>query len=476
MGQNKIKTIIISVVIILLVGCSVFGVILASGLGIALFRPFRTETGEDVVSTQVVINTNVAPSSTPGPMITEDRTPIPTQELPADLTEMLTDIETQVMRLRGLSTSQNVVRTLISMDELEDIVANDFFSEYSDEDARKDTLALSLLGLIPEGFDLKSLYTELYSEQIAGFYDDETKQIYVVQGVGFGGSEKLTYSHEFTHVLQDQTYDFENGLGYNDDMCEADSEKCAAIQSLIEGDASLTEILWFQTYATQEDYDDLLEMFNNLETPVLDSAPEYITADLYFPYEKGLAFVQYLYEEGGYPAVDGAYQDSPLSTEQILHPERYPSDIPTSVTLPDFGVALGGDWVLFDQNVMGEWYTFLILNKAFEKEFQLSEGTALAASEGWGGDAYAFYLNESTDDVVFILDSVWDTSGDAEEFGEGFIQYADLRWGESENQIMDLPAWEGSVGISVFLIEGDRTLWVMAPSEDLISQILSELR
>jgi len=42
----------------------------------------------------------------------------------------------------------------------------------------------------------------------------------------------------FTHVLQDQAYRLSEGLGLNDEACEADSEKCAATQALIEGDAT----------------------------------------------------------------------------------------------------------------------------------------------------------------------------------------------------------------------------------------------
>jgi hypothetical protein len=72
-------------------------------------------------------------------------------------------------------------------------------------------LILSLLGLLPPDFDLKNFYNQLYSEQIAGFYDSETGEIYVVKGETFGISEKMTYAHEFTHVLQDQTFGFEEG-------------------------------------------------------------------------------------------------------------------------------------------------------------------------------------------------------------------------------------------------------------------------
>jgi hypothetical protein len=476
MESKKARTIIWSCVVILIVACIVLAVLIASGIGISLIRPFRISTEVGEVSTDSAVSTVPAYTPTGRTEDPETVTPEPTITLPADLAENLTDIESQVMRLRGLSTSQPVVRTLITMQELEDIVANDFFSEYTDEDARQDSVALSVIGLIPEGFDLKRLYTDLYSEQIAGFYDDETKEIYVVQGADFGGSEKLTYAHEFTHVLQDQVYDFENGLGYNEETCEIDSEKCAGLQSLIEGDASLTEILWFQTYATREDYDDLMEMFNNLESPVLDSAPAAIAADLYFPYEKGFAFVQTLYDEGGFAAVDDAFKDPPLSTEQILHPERYQTDEPQQVALPDLDTVLGDGWRLFDQNVMGEWYLFLILNKAYQEDVRLSEREAQEASEGWGGDAYAFYLNEDTDEVVFILDIVWDSSADADEFEDAFISYANLRWGVSPAQIMESPSWSGSQGISVLMRDGNRTLWVMAPSYEVLNPLLTAVQ
>ena len=38
---------------------------------------------------------------------------------------------------------------------------------------------------MPPDFDLKQWYTDLYSEQIAGYYDDEIKTMFVVQETGF---------------------------------------------------------------------------------------------------------------------------------------------------------------------------------------------------------------------------------------------------------------------------------------------------
>lgn len=457
MQQKRTKNIIISCAVILVVACLIIGVIGLGGLGVALVWPFS--------------RTAVTETQTPAPQVATFES-TPESELPGEVIRSMQSIESQVSRLRGLFATDSIAWELISEQELEEIVRNDFFADYTDEDAIRDSKILAVLGLLPEGFDLKTFYNDLYSEQIAGFYDDEIKAMYIVQGEGFGGYEKMTYAHEYTHFLQDQNYDLENGLQLNDEACEADSERCAAVTALIEGDATLSELLWFQNYATQEDYDDLMKVFDSYESPVLNSAPPYMAADLYFPYEKGQVFVELLYNQGGYAAVDEVFANLPVSTEQIMHPERYPDDTPMAVEMPDLTEVLGGDWYLYDQNVMGEWYTYLILNQAYQTDYQLPQETAATAAEGWGGDAYAFYLNPDTDEVVFVMDTVWDTTRDADEFANAFIEYAGLRWNLGAT---DFRSWTGHHGTVIFWQDGNRTVWVIAPTQDMATAVVSEL-
>jgi hypothetical protein len=461
-SKKTTKNVLISCAVILVVACLCLGVLALTGVGVSMIWPLRVGESETPV-----------PSVETEPAETMEEAE---EDFPAALLDAVEQIESQVSELRGLDPTETFDRELISETDLEEIVAEDFFADYTDEDARMDVLVLSTLGLLPPDFNLKQLYTDLYSEQIAGFYDDEVKTMYVVQGTGFGGSEKLTYAHEFTHVLQDQVWGFDDGLDMSEEACEADSERCAAIQALVEGDASTLEILWFQTYATRQDYEDLMQTFDEYESPVLDSAPPYMASDLYFPYEKGQAFVQVLFDDGGFDRVDEAFEDLPVSTEQILHPERYPGDQPIPVFLPDLTEILGTDWSLYDQNVMGEWYTYLILNQAYEEDLRLSESFASTAAEGWGGDAYAFYINEETGGVVFVLDSTWDTSDDAVEFSDAFQSYADARWTMDEGDTGDVLAWRDD-GTSVsFFMDGSRTVWVMAPEAMLADAVMNTLR
>jgi hypothetical protein len=469
MDSKNTKNLLLSCAVIVLVTCVCLGLILAAGVGLTIWRPIDFRPEQE--TTPPPSTTHEEPVATLTPEVD-----LPEEELPEDIADIVTEIEAQVSQIRGLTLQMPVPRSLISPEALEDIVVNEFFADYSDEDARQDVLVLSLLGLLPADFDLKNFYNDLYSEQISGFYDGETGEIYILKGTTFGGSEKLTYAHEFTHVLQDQTFGFDEGLNYNEEACEEDSERCAAIQSLIEGDASLTEILWFQTYATREDYKDIVKTFEDYASPVLDSAPPYMALDLYFPYEKGFTFVESLYTEGGFDAVNAAFENPPLSTEHILHPERYPWDVPVKISVPNLEETLGPGWMLFDQNVMGEWYTYLILSQAYEEAFRINDGQAKAAAEGWGGDAYTIYLNENTDQVVFILDMVWDSTDDADEFIAALTQYADQRWDVADRQLAGQPTWQGSEGTVVLTQTGDRSLWIITPTDVLAEKLLLELQ
>ena len=306
---------------------------------------------------------------------------------------------------------------------------------------------------------------DLYSEQIAGFYDDETKEMYVIQGESFLGPERLTYAHEYVHALQDQNYDFENGLGYNDENCEADSERCAAISVLIEGDASTLEMEWFTSYGTHEDGQEINDFYATFDSPIFDGSPEFIQSDLIFPYSQGADFVESLLDKGGWEAVDAAYANLPVSTEQILHPERYPDDLPQTVSLPDLSSTLGAGWIEIDQGVLGEWYTFLILAYGHSASFQLSESQARQAAQGWGGDHYVVFYQPETSALALVVQMVWDTSKDATEFGSTFEKYGDKRFGAGQEQPLGRTWADGDL-YSEIITQDDLTTWIIAPDAE----------
>jgi len=438
---------------------------------------------EDPLSDDVPISTepdpnlgeDVEPKDTTEPAPTEDTekpesdASIPSSpgtDIDPEISGQMDEIQMQVILERGLKPSEAVNRGIYTPEQLGARVTQDFEEDYSPEEAKIDAVVLSSFGLLNPDFDLYTFYIDLLSEQVAGFYDQETKEMVVVQGNNFGGPERLTYAHEYTHALQDQNYDIENGLNYNEDACETETERCAAIQALVEGDASLTELNWFFAHGTPDDQAEIMEFYNNLDTPIFDSAPEFITLDFTFPYQYGYTFVEHLYDIGGWGTVDRAYDEIPLSTEQIIHPERYPDDKPIEVQLPELSDVLGAEWEELDRGTMGEWYTYLILAKGLDQDARLSESEAENAAEGWGGDAYVVYQPDEVGNIVMVLHTTWDTSEDADEYADAFRDYANARFSTSSTD-----TWQGEDGVHSFHQVDDTTTWILTPDENIAMMV-----
>ncbi|MHB1326487.1 MAG: hypothetical protein ACYC0L_09915 [Thermoleophilia bacterium] len=91
-------------------------------------------------------------------------------------------------------------------------------------------------------------------------------------------------------------------------------------------------------------------------------------------------------EKGGWPAVDSVYGKPPLSTEQVMHTEKYLSgEAPVLVDLPDMGDSIGPGWSLSFENKLGEFGLVELLSA------DISSLRARRAAAGWGGDAIEYY-------------------------------------------------------------------------------------
>jgi hypothetical protein len=465
------QTWIIAGIVALVVGACLCGIVflLLGGTGWAISQFALAAPTDTAIPTSTRTAIALPPATTEvTPSITITETPVPTETTGIDpkIQAEMDEIEAQVMEMRGLNSTEPVARTLLKTEELHQRVLDDFLADYSEEEARDDVHVLSLLGLIDPDFDLFTFYLDLFTEQIAGFYDDELKEMYVVQGEGFKGPERLTYAHEFVHALQDQTYDLQEGLGFTDETCEEDSERCAGLQALIEGDATLLEEQWLRNYATPQDYLEIVEFIGTFEMPVYDSAPAFMKDDFIFPYTYGLDFVREIHLNGGWAAVDAVYANPPISTEQILHPERYPDDVPIILEAPDLAPFLGEGWREIEHDVLGEWYTRLTLD-----EFLYDSPSELAAA-GWGGDYYVALYNDERQQGAFILMTIWDSVRDTEEFYLAFQDYGEARFGNGTLSTIN-STWDSNEGQAMIERWGNQTLWILAPDVQVL-EILRE--
>ncbi|MBI9049594.1 MAG: hypothetical protein JEZ00_09250 [Anaerolineaceae bacterium] len=390
-----------------------------------------------------------------------------------EITNQLDTLQEEVIGIRHLMPDETIYRNMLSQPELRERITDVWLADYTDEDIRRDTLVYALLGVIEPDFDLKGFIVDLYSEQIAGFYDGETKEMVVIQGGLFGGLERMTYAHEFTHLLQDQNYNFDEGLNLNDELYLDDMDAYVAIQALVEGDAVMTEYLWYQMYATADDQMDVQQFAQQMYTPVYDTAPWFIKNELLYPYQFGLEFIHTIYVEQGWDGVEAVYANPPASTEQIMHPERYLVDPPVTVSLSTLADTLPDDWEKIAGSSFGEGQLYLTLMN-MQGGDTADTVTIWEATKGWGGDQYQLYVQADTDEVIFVLKTQWDTEDDAVEFMETFSVSAKQRWANVSDgdQITALDPNFGNVQMHR---DVDSTYWIFAPNDASLNMILNGL-
>src|SRR5690606_28973112 len=91
--------------------------------------------------------------------------------------------------------------------------------------------------------DIYEIYNSFVSEQVLGTYDPETKQLIVISTntEEWNATDKTTFVHETVHALQDQHFDIMSLYG-EETLVTDDS--FYAVRSLIEGDASVAELIY----------------------------------------------------------------------------------------------------------------------------------------------------------------------------------------------------------------------------------------
>ncbi len=351
--------------------------------------------------------TPASASPTPVPSPSAPATPVPSAEAAA----IYDAIEDQVVAIRDLDPT-DVARETIDAATLKTMNAASFDEDYPPAYVDGSDRLFKAFGLIDDELHLRQLYLDLIDSQVAGFYRPDRKTLYVVSRSGsINGADKITFAHEYDHALQDAQFP-----GIFDEQSELldQSDQSLARAAVWEGDATLLMSLWAISNLKPEEFQDVLSAGTDPEsTAVLARTPAILVEGLLFPYNAGSAFIQPRQIAAGWAAVDDLYRDLPLSTEQVLHPEKYDAgEVPVEVSIPvdDLLAGLGSGWTVPLQDTFGEFQIGIWLR---ESGVPAQEATAAAA--GWGGDRVAV-LDGPGDAWAVVLRSAWDTVADAGAF------------------------------------------------------------
>ena len=282
---------------------------------------------------------------------------------------------------------------------------------------------------------------------VAGFYDPGERTLTLVVpaepepkpswlergpldwlGPPFTDDERSTLVHEIGHALQHarapDLFGEEAALTTDLDL---------AVRALLEGDAVLLEAAYaldragaspsiaFEPYFAHA----LALTFDPERTalPEDEDLVPFAQACFDFPYFMGPGFVARQGSDGrGFDGVTAALMDPPLSTEQILHPEKYRGprrDDPTELVLPDLADLLGPDAEAAVGDVLGEfgWSVLLEGRSSSAPTTAAGRRAARVAAAGWDGDACELYVRPGRPDALVVL-TTWDSPAEAAEFAK----------------------------------------------------------
>jgi hypothetical protein len=254
----------------------------------------------------------------------------------------------------------------------------------------------------PDTLELKRLLLDLYSEQVAGYYDPDSTTLFGVAGAD-RAQLRLVLAHEMVHALQGQYLALDSILKATDD-----NDRLTAAQSILEGQATLASI---EVLAPGQDVTKLpqfWEMYRDQvrqqqgTMPVFARAPLVVREALIFPYLDGAEFMHWWTTKGPKDTLPYGPR-MPRSTEQILHPERYArGDAPVSLA---FGVDSG---VAYEDDLGESEIRVLLAALAGSDEVQT------VVPIGWGGDRYRVYDTPGGPALVWY--AVWDDAPSADRF------------------------------------------------------------
>jgi len=327
----------------------------------------------------------------------------------------------EVARVRGLPLKQPIPNEVVDRNELRARLLKMAAEDKTAEDAAAEGFALQRWGMIPLGTNYEGLVVDLLTDQVAGYYDPETKKLTISRSAGDDPAwAEMVLAHEIGHGLQDQSFD----LHRFEDVPSTEGDAAIARRALVEGDgiALMIEVMLDRNRAKVDwaNPEIATAIEKSMSAPgvgndSIDRAPLAIREAMLFPYRAGFGFIAALRRRQPWSAVDSAFLRPPRSTEQILHPERYLADdrpVPIAIRVP---AALPG-FAIAHSTVWGELGTALWL-----RSHGVDEHSADEAAAGWGGDRAVVVARPGDRRIgraVGIARTEWDSEADAIEAAE----------------------------------------------------------
>lgn len=372
--------------------------------------------GAAVAAQQAASPKTAVPSQTPPPVQVSPSNP--------EFLKAADEVLAQMSQILDLPIKEPLKKSLRSKQEIRDYLVREEKEDRTDAERYADTKTLEAFGLIPKDFPLDSFMLDVLTDQVAGLYDPKTKEFYIADWIP-ADEQREVMSHELTHALEDQSFHIDPWIK----AARPNDDAELARQSVSEGSAlaAMVDYTMREQKMGVRDLPDVSLLIRSGavtemdKDPKLSKAPMYIRDELLFPYLAGTGFSQqFLKAHSGWKDLHLIFENPPVSSQQIIHPELYLSSVkPEAVSLPVWKGLVPDDWKFLQENVMGEFGLGEVL-----KQF-IGQERADMISSAWKGDRYAIFESASgtARKTSLVFRVALDNPDDAARF---FGQYSEV--------------------------------------------------
>jgi hypothetical protein len=355
-------------------------------------------------------------------------------------------IAAQLTRISGLKLRRPVPCDFITRQQVNQFLKKRVSEESNPEDLRAEEITLKKFGLIPQDFDLAKSEVDLLTEQAAAFYDYDRKKLFITDTTD-SESQTSVLAHELSHALADQNYN----LGRFIKQGRKSDDGSTARLAVMEGQATwlMSEYLARQAGQSLRDSATLAAMMASLaggdttsdkangDYPVFDQEPLYLRLTLVFPYTKGMSFQNAVLQRDAQQGFGEVFLHPPVSTQQILHPEKYFDHVqPTQPALPVVHLPRGYKGLVGGE--LGELEQGILLEQFAGKE------RAAELAPHWRGCAFELHENKKARRVVLLYAAEWDSEASAREYFSAYAQAMRKKWKAMTVTSQEADALEGT--------------------------------
>ena len=333
-------------------------------------------------------------------------------------------IAVELTKISGMKLHRPVPCDFITKEKINEFLKKRVKEVAKPSEIRAEELTLKKFGLVPQDFDLAGSTVDLMTEQAAAFYDYDRKKLFITETTPADTQEPVL-AHELSHALADQNFH----LGRFIKQGRKSDDGASARLAVMEGQATwlMSEYLARKNGQTLKGSPALVAMMSNLsesgagQYPVFESAPLYERVTLIFPYTKGMLFQNAVFERDGLAGFAEVFRKPPVSTQQILHPEKYFSGVkPTDPELPDPGRMKGYKGLVGGS--LGEIEHAILLEQYVGKE------RSGEIAPHWKGSSFALLENKKIARVVLVYASEWDSEDAARRFFDAYRETLGKKW------------------------------------------------